>query len=300
MGVVRDLWQKPSFRAMFFGILIIANVVLLAVYYRGSKHTRSEMYSGSVAERIELWDRQKRLNLSRDSVSAFVKKVLMNQELSIPNGVSAYPMESITEEQRIDLEQAFVNFIEAYASDNPRIIFQYLVSDRGLGEVVLTDAVKSLKAELLRKNPSVVIDSEEDFFVCLWKESNFNFHWHFLLEESGKFCLWETTVRGVATNNEIHTMGLEEEGLFYNKSLSPHVFVEKSSTSTSVPGSRVSMDKKLVFADFYFVMELSEEKGREFCAVKTRFVLDGNDKWSPFMLAWALSSPEPILGGVMF
>jgi hypothetical protein len=93
-------------------------------------------------------------------------------------------------------------------------------------------------------------------------------------------------------------MGLEEEGImFQNQTFHPHVFRAK----TSDPNHWASPEVELVFADFYFVTELSEEKGSEFCAVRVRFVLDGNGKWSPFMLSWAVSSFDTaVLNGIMF
>jgi len=274
MNHIKTLWKSTYFRVTFWSILIIANILLWYFYNKSSKHRLHEVYSGTQAERIEYWNNLKRINLTETNINSFVDEMMQSCNLQIPKESQAMFMESLTEEQRSDLKDAIVKFIVYYGGNDPKNIYEYISVDRGLGQVRINDQLKLLFSESKKSSN----DTDKDLFVYYWNDKNLGFFWQSLLGNSGEFCLWKIKAEQIITNAEILNMTTEDEVLFGNKSITPHLFVEHK------PLGKVSMEKELIFSDFYFVTELCKEKNSEFCSVKVRFVLDGNNKWSPFML----------------
>jgi hypothetical protein len=259
-------------RTAYIILTVLVVITLLHVGYRLFHGERANVSPpGSRGERLETWDRMRRLELTDDNLSKFVSALLPNQTLPVPDGTSEVAPTALTATQRTDIRTALMEFFMAYRQDDPHLVYDYLAVSRGP-----TQLIPELK---------MAMKTDKEVFEYLWNEGSKGIGWGFLLEGSGQCGFWKTNTP-LAPNNQSIQGVLTDPELFGNVTAAGHIFTVRLKKNESL-----ARGEELLFCDVFFGTELNKAKDQDPCATGVRFWWDNaGEKWIPDILIFV--TPE--------
>jgi hypothetical protein len=279
MNTITKIWKNnKAFRVTVIVLILTLNFIVIAYRYLNVKRISHDIYSGSQAERLETWNDMKRISLTDDNISQFIDKTLTSEILPLPQGVTQLSFNDLLKEQKNDIKQALEEFFKAYRTDNADIVYEYLAISRG-STTLHPEIRKSIEQIAKQENLLSHLNTEKAMFRYVWEKGSKGIGWESLLEKSGQYCLWQ--IDAPLKEEQALQMVLEDQNLFNNKSVMPHIFAVSLELL-----EHLSRKKKITFGDIFFVTELSKKKDNDFCAMSVRFWWnEKTQKWTPMMLA---------------